>query len=204
VGGLRGVQEQAVKGKGWQYELKGVYTIAILDFEFDDNADKFQSYVKLMDVDTQAVFYDKLTFVYLEMPKFTKTEEELESHFDKWLYVIRNLHHLESMPARIQEKIFAQLFEQAEIAKYAPQERRAYEDSKKHYLDLKNALDTSFRQGKEEGIEEGIEIGIEKGIEKGKMERAIEIALEMLQNNEPIEKIMKYTGLSKTEIEKLR
>jgi predicted transposase/invertase (TIGR01784 family) len=53
-------------------------------------------------------------------------------------------------------------------------------------------------------LEKGIEIGMEKGIEKGKMERAIEIALEMLQDNEPIEKIMKYTGLTQTEIEKLR
>jgi predicted transposase/invertase (TIGR01784 family) len=178
------LQEQAIKGRTWQYELKGVYTIGILDFNFDDNLDKFQSYIKLVDIDTQKVFYEKLTFVYLEMPKFTKTEDDLETHFDKWLYIIRNLHQLDHIPNKARTSVFERLFEQAEIAKYNEKERYAYQESKKHYLDLKNALDTSFRQGKQE--------------------EKIEIALQMLQDKESIEKIIKYTRLSKEEIEKLK
>jgi predicted transposase/invertase (TIGR01784 family) len=177
------LQEQAVRGKSWQYELKGVYTIGILDFNFDENANRFQSYIKLVDIDTHKVFYDKLTFVYLEMPKFTKTENELKTHFDKWLYVIRNLHQLDQIPAKIQEKIFQRLFEQAEIAKYNEKERFAYQESKKHYLDLKNALDTSFRKGKEE--------------------REIEIAINLKKLGVSLENIIIATGLTHEEIEKL-
>lgn len=177
------LQEQAVRGKSWQYELKGVYTIGILDFNFDEDVNRFQSYIKLVDIDTHKVFYDKLTFVYLEMPKFIKTEDELETHFDKWLYVIRNLHQLDQIPTKIQEKIFKRLFEQAEIAKYNEKERFAYQESKKHYLDLKNALDTSFRKGKEE--------------------RELEIAINLKKLGVSLENIIIATGLAKEEIEKL-
>ena len=95
----------------------------ILDFEFDAREkyqNKFQSYVKLVDIETKEVFYDKLSLLYLEMPKFNKTEQELETHFDKWLYIIKNLHKLDEIPKKIQNSIFKKLFKQAEIAQYKP------------------------------------------------------------------------------------
>lgn len=59
-----------------------------------------------------------MTFIYLEMPKFTKSEAELETLFDKWLYVIRNLTSLMERPRALQEKVFSHLFEVAEIAHF--------------------------------------------------------------------------------------
>ena len=88
------IREQAKRGSEWDFELQAVYTIAILDFVFDDNKDEPHKYrydVKLTDTEMCKVFYDKLTFIYLEMPKFRKKVEELETRFEKWLYVIRNL-----------------------------------------------------------------------------------------------------------------
>ena len=87
------IREQAQRAD-WNYELKAVYTIAILDFVFDENKNfpkKYRYDVKLSDVETHKVFYDKLTLIYLEMPKFNKKLEELQTRFDKWLYVIKNL-----------------------------------------------------------------------------------------------------------------
>lgn len=69
------IREQA-KRADWDYELKAVYTIAILDFVFDsdkNDPEKFRYDVKLSEIETKKVFYDKLTFIYLEMPKFNKT-----------------------------------------------------------------------------------------------------------------------------------
>lgn len=94
------IREQA-KRADWNYELKAVYTIAILDFVFEadkNEPDKFRYDVKLKDIETNKVFYDKLTFIYLEMPKFKKTIDELETRFDKWLYVISNLNKLDRIP----------------------------------------------------------------------------------------------------------
>lgn len=79
------IREQAKQAE-WSYELKSVYTIAILDFVFDeDKADKekYRYDVKLTDIETCKIFYDKLTFIYLEMPKFQKDLDVLENRFEK-------------------------------------------------------------------------------------------------------------------------
>lgn len=188
------IREQA-KHADWVYELKAVYTIAILDFVFDEdkaNQKKYRYDVKLTDIETQKVFYDKLTFIYLEMPKYNKTLEELETRFDKWLYVIRNLNRLDRVPDALREKIFEKLFETAEIAKFTHEQYRSYESSLKYYRDLKASLDTSF----EEGIEKGINEGIKKGIEK--------VALNALNKGLSINEIIDLTGLTEEEIELLK
>ena len=151
------IQEQARRGN-WNFELNAVYTIGILDFIFEEDqaeTDKYLYLVKLTDVEACKVFFDKLTFIYLEMPKFRKQLHELETRFDKWLYVLRHLSDLQERPAALQDRIFQKLFDQAEIAQFKPEEREAYEDSLKYYRDLKNVLDTAREEGKEEGIELG-------------------------------------------------
>jgi hypothetical protein len=78
-------------GRAWDFELKAVYTIGILDFIFDENKNDnevFHHEVQLFNKVTQKVFYDKLTYVYLEMPKFKKTEDELETHFENLLIIV--------------------------------------------------------------------------------------------------------------------
>ena len=90
------IQQQAKTGD-WNFKLKAVYTVGILDFVFaEDKHDNqvFHHEVKMVDTKTGKVFFDKLTYIYLEMPKFTKTEEQFETHFDKWLYVLKNLEDL--------------------------------------------------------------------------------------------------------------
>ncbi len=176
------IREQA-KRADWDYELKAVYTIGILDFVFDaDKAepDKYRYDIKLTDTETHQVFYNKLTFIYLEMPKFNKSIDQLTTRFDKWLYVLRNMNRLERIPEKLQERIFTKLFETAEIAKFTPDQVRSYEDSLKYYRDLKNSLDTAKEEGK------------------------MEVALAMIIANEPIEKIMKFTGFSADKIEQLK
>lgn len=128
------IREQAKRAE-CNFELKAVYTITILDFVFEEDKtekQKFRYDVKLTDIETKKVFYDKLTFIYLEMPKFNKTLEELETRFDKWLYVLKNLNRLDSVPDKLREKIFDQLFETAEIAKFTPEQMQSYEDSLKY------------------------------------------------------------------------
>ena len=123
------IREQAQRRSDWDFELNAVYTIAILDFVFDEDKhqlDKYRYNVKLSDIETYKVFYDKLTFIYLEVPKFTKTIKELKTRFDKWMYIIRNLNKLERIPDELREKIFERLFELAEIAKFTPHEIRSY------------------------------------------------------------------------------
>ena len=188
------IREQGQRGD-WNFELKAVYTIAILDFRLDKqdlHPDKFRHNVKLTDVDTCQVFYDKLTYIYLEMPKFAKPLEALESRFDKWMYLLRNLNQLDRIPVTLKEGIFKKVFAMAEIAKFSNDEVQAYEDSLKAYRDLKNSLDYAK--------EEGIEIGRVEGREEGK----IEVAITMLKNGIAQDIILSSTGLSKSELASLR
>lgn len=180
------IREQA-KRADWDYELKAVYTIAILDFVFDSDKDeptKFRYDVKLTDIQTNKVFYDKLTFIYLEMPKFNKSVDELETRFEKWLFVLKNLNKLERVPEKLKERIFDKLFETAEIAKFTPDQVRSYEDSLKYYRDLKNSLDTAR--------------------DEGEYKKAKDIAKKLLESNVEIDIIIKSTGLSRKEIEGLK
>jgi predicted transposase/invertase (TIGR01784 family) len=193
------IREQA-KRSDWNFELKAVYTIAILDFIFDDDKQEPEKYrydVKLTDMETNRIFYDKLTFIYLEMPKFNKSIEQLDTRFDKWLYVLRNLNRLDRIPDKLKEKIFDKLFETAEIARFNPQQIEYYEDSLKNYRDLKNSLDTAREEGEEKGKGIGIEIGIEKGIEKGEERKSFEIIKNLLLESDfTIAKIASVAGVT--------
>jgi predicted transposase/invertase (TIGR01784 family) len=187
------IQEQAITGE-WDFKLQRVYTVSIMDFEFDEtqaNRQKFIHDICLIDRETNEIFSDKLRYIYLEMPKFLKREDELETQFDKWLYVLRNLADLQEIPARIQERIFRRLFDAAELARYSPDDRRAYHSSLKYYRDIKNVIDTAFEQG------------IEKGIEEGREQERFDMARLMKAADEPTDKITRFTGLSADEIAKL-
>ncbi|MEA5461311.1 Rpn family recombination-promoting nuclease/putative transposase [Arcicella sp. LKC2W] len=198
------IQEQAVRGE-WDFQLSAVYTVGILDFVFaeDKEEQKVLHVVQLKDQDSE-IFYDKLTYIYLEMPNFQKTEEQLETHFDKWLYVFKNLHRLENIPNRLQDKIFKKLFKAAEIAKFSKQEFEQYEDSLKYYRDLTNVTNTAYLEGEKKGKEEGREEGREEGIMEGMKLKNIEIAQKALTENVPINVISVLTGLSEDEIIKLK
>ena len=150
------IREQAPKGAEWNFQLEHVYTVALLNFDLEEEAfDKndINHDVGLLDKKTFKVFNDKLSFMYVEIAKFNKTEEELDTLYDKWLYVLKNLSRLDERPATLKEKVFTKLFEEAEIAKFTPTELKEYEDSLKAYRDVKNSIDTALEKGREEGME---------------------------------------------------
>ena len=179
------IQSQAPKGREWDYCLKAVYTIGILNFSFPDTSqqERYLREVLLIDKETHEVFYDKLTFIYLEMPRFRKVEDELISHFDKWMYVLKNLHRLQDKPVKLQEKVFEKLFSEAEVAKLNPEDMKAYEESLKTYRDNYSVIETA----KKEGIQEGVE----------------KTAKTMKREGLSFELINRITGLTKEQIEKL-
>ena len=180
------IREQAEKGE-WNYNLKAVYCIGILDFTFDDyetepEKSEVVHTIKLKNQNGKT-FYDKLTFIYLEMPNFKLTENQLETRLDKWLYFIKHLEDFQTIPTIIADDVFNQAFEKAELAKFGQTELANYENSLKIYRDLKGVIDTAF--------------------DDGKLERSIEIAKSAKQMGLKIEDIIKLTGLSKDEIERL-
>lgn len=184
------IREQAQRGGDRDFHLNSVYTIGLLNFNFAEglqNAKRWHHEVKLMETDTKEVFYDKLTYVYVEIPKFDKTENELKTMYDKWMFVLKNLSSLMKRPASLQERVFTRLFEQAEISKFNPQELKSYEDSVNAYRDIVNAIKTAEK----------------KKFAEGKAEGKAEIARAMLAKGMDMEVISELTGISIGELKDL-
>ena len=184
------IREQAEKGE-WNYKLKAVYCIGILDFTFDDyesepERSEVVHTIKLKNQNGK-VFYDKLTYIYLEMPNFVKTENDLTTRLDKWLYFIKHLEDFQSIPSIFRDEVFMQAFEKAELANLGQVELDRYENSLKVYRDLKGVIDTAFDEGKTEGRIEG----------------KTEVAKALKESGISVEVIAKATGLSEDEINRL-
>ncbi|MEX8546477.1 MAG: Rpn family recombination-promoting nuclease/putative transposase [Mucilaginibacter sp.] len=192
------IREQAEKGQ-WNYNLNAVYCIGILDFTFDDyeTVSEKNEVVHTIKLKNQhgKVFYDKLTYIYLEMPNFKKPENELETRLDQWLYFIKNLEDFQNIPTIFKDEVFAQAFEKAEIANFKQDELDRYEYSLKAFRDNKAtydyAIETAYDEGKSEGINEGISQGI------------LKVAKSLKESGLSTDLIVKATGLSAEDIEKL-
>jgi predicted transposase/invertase (TIGR01784 family) len=186
------IREQAEKGE-WSAgrRIKAVFCIGILDFIFDDyeNEPERSEVVHSIKLKNQngKTFYDKLNYIYLEMPNFSKTETELETRLDQWLYFIKHLEDFQNIPAIFKnEVIFNQAFEKAELARFDNAEWESYESSLKEYRDIKGYIDTAFDEGKSEGKTEG----------------KIEVARQAKSMGFSISDISKLTGLTDEEIAK--
>ena len=184
------IREQAPKGSDWNFCLKKVYVVALLNYRMSDEAfdssDTIHT-IALMDTKTNKVFNAKLMFKYVEVGRFDKTDDELISLSDKWMFVLKNLSRLDNRPSSLREKIFTKLFDAAAIARFTPMELREYEDSLKAYRDIKNSLDTAKEEGREEGRAEGIAMVVKNMHAKGM----------------DIDVIASITGLNKDEVESL-
>lgn len=189
------IKEQVEKGH-WDFKLTPVYCVAILDFIYEKDGEQKDFVNNVLSKDRFCqIFYDKLTFIFIEMPRFDKEEHQLKIHLDKWLYFFKHLATFEKIPEILNEEIFLQGFKIAEIANLDKKQLAEYEENLRVYWELKAVVDTAFEEGKMAGM-------LERML-KGKAEGNIEAAREMKNAGEPIDKISKYTGLSAAEIEKL-
>jgi predicted transposase/invertase (TIGR01784 family) len=184
------IREQAEKGK-WDYNLKAVYCVGILDFTFDDYETEPEKgevvhTIKLKNQNGKT-FYEKLTYIYLEMPNFKKLENELNTRLDKWLFFIKNLEDFQDIPTIFTDAIFNQAFEKAELANYNQVELDNYENSLKVYRDLNGVIDTAYEEGKLEGFIDGKKA----------------IAKTLKTNGYPTSEITRITGLTENEIKEI-
>lgn len=218
------IQEQAEQGE-WNYQLSAVFCIGVLDFTFDSASEvsaaagkpkrsakgkkqakvaQEQEEVKVGDVlhtiklknQHNQVFYDKLTFIYLEMPHFQKTEEELETRLDQWLYFLKHLKDFEEIPRIFGgEEIFTQAFKVANLAALGPEERSAYQGSLKTYWDMNGVIEYAKQEGEVIGLEKGLQQGREEGRQQGREETRREVLEQLIQNGMSEAEVKRLLGL---------
>ena len=184
------IREQAKRGD-WDFNLSHVYTIGILNFVFNNDNDEPHHEAKLIDVATHEVFFDKLTYITIELPKFNKDHTQLVTLYDKWLFVLRNLSKLMKKPPELQEKVFSSLFRHAEIDRMKPEKRMEYDKAMTAYNDINNSNKKKYREG------------MVKGKAEGHKEEKLDIARNMKQKGMDTKTIADITGLTAKEIKNL-
>ena len=189
------ISDQAPKGRRaeWDYDITGVYLVALLeDFVLQgDPPDKYLHNICLCNTDTGEIFYDKLGYTYIELRNFVKTETELKTDLDNWLYFLKNMPTMERLPVYLRKPIFEKLFNIAEYTNLTKEEKTMYDSSMKYKWDNKNVLDYAVKEAVQEAREE----------ERKKMRE--DVAREMKKDGMPLAQISKFTKLSIEEIEKL-
>lgn len=189
------ITEQAPKGKRseWAYNVKEVYLIALLeDFSLDaGNEQEFLHDICLSNRETGKVFYEGLGYIFIELIKFVKTEAELDTDLDKWLYVLKNMSSMDKIPVYLRKPIFEKLFNIAEYSNLTKEEKTMYDTSLKRKWDNKAVLDYAVNEAAKEAAKEA------------KQEEKMEIAREMKKDGISVEQIAKFTKLSIEKIEKL-
>lgn len=184
----KAIERQAEPGLGWDFDFAPVYTVCFMNFNVDENiSKKFRTDIVLADKETGRVFSDSLCLIYLMLPFFKKKEEECKTKLDCWIYSLKHMDSLDTMPFEKEFPIFKELADIAEVCSLSKNERDKYDESMKVIWDIYACEKASIKKG------------LRQGIDQNKRETA----LLMLQHGEPLEKIMLYSGLSKEQIESI-
>lgn len=193
------ITRQGEKGARWEFDLKAVYGVFFMNFRLEDTPHKLRTDIVLSDRDTHEVFSDKLRFIFIELPSFNKEEEECETDFERWIYILKNMETLNRLPFKARKAVFEKLEEIASVSSLNQEEHELYWKSVNAYRTALSVNEASKREGREEGREEGRK----EGKEIGKKLQSLAIARTMKQDNVPLNMIAQYTGLSPEEIEAL-
>jgi predicted transposase/invertase (TIGR01784 family) len=102
---------------------------------------------------------DAIRFVFLELGRFNKYIWELETTFDKWMYLLKHMHEMVEIPKEFEDSRFKRLFLLAEIDNFTDEERKQYEESLKNMGDYNNIINTATEEAEKRGLARGREEG---------------------------------------------
>ena len=200
----RAIANQGQKGPSWMFDLKAVYGVFFMNFHLDGRRQvRFRTDVSLRDMRTNEPFSDKMRFIFLDLPAFTKDEETCETDFERWIYVLKNMEILQRMPFKARKSVFEELEKIADISALSKEDQEKYEHIIKVYRDNLVTEQWAIEQGFKKGHEKGHEKGLQEGIQIGREEGLLDAARGMKAKGYPLEDIAQITGLSPKEIQAL-
>ncbi|WP_267876494.1 Rpn family recombination-promoting nuclease/putative transposase [Moorena producens] len=130
-----------------------IAALTITDFKLFPSSDKVISCFYFQEEENHLPYQEnEVKLVFVELPKFTKQLEELESVIDKWIYFIKEAPNLEIIPDNFRE--IPQLEKALTIANQAGLSVSEVEKLRKQEMvleDARGALSFAKRQGREEG-----------------------------------------------------
>ena len=181
------IARQGERGVDWKFSLKAVYGVFFLNFQLTQLPHKLRTDIILADRDTHEQFSDKMRYIFLELPSFTKEENECETDFERWIYVLKNMETLQRLPFKARNAVFQRLEQIVDIAAMSKEDRMKYDESIKVYRDRLAVMEFERL----------------KGVEEGRAETNLNVIRNLKQMGFAPEFIAQATGLSVEEVERL-
>ena len=197
------VARQGDRGVDWRFDLKAVYGVFFMNFRPDWTTRKLRTDIVLADRDTHEQFSDKMRYIFLELPSFTKEENECKNDFERWIYVLKNMETLQRLPFKARNAVFRKLEQIVDIASLSKEDRMKYDESIKVYRDKIAIMAFEREEGLREGLRKGLQKGRAEGRTEGLAEGKIEVARNLKQMGLTTEAIVAATGLTAGEVEAL-
>ena len=198
--------QRQVEAGAEEYDFLPVYVVNLLDFEMDkDSSDsKVMSVYRLYEEQSHRLLTDRVTFIFIELPKFNKTIDELDGNILEGMYFcFKNMTVLESRPEVLDHQVFAKIFEASELYNMDKITRDKVLHKMTTERDLRNQMAYARKEAIAEGLAEGLAEGRAEGRAEGLAEATMRIARNMRSMELDVEVIAKVTGLTVGEIEKL-
>lgn len=198
--------------KGWNYELKPVYSIFIVDFAFN-HLDRQQIHdVRLIDSLSHKIYTNAIRLIFLHLSEAKTSWEECRTDFDKILFIIKNMYKMDKESKAYKSGEFYDFFKESEVQSLAAEDAVAYSQSNLRYWENQQAVEYASRKGRVEGWYEGekegrkvgIREGIKEGIKEGRNEERAKIAMNLKLAGVSADLIASTTGLTLKEIADLR
>jgi predicted transposase/invertase (TIGR01784 family) len=187
---------QLESGQGYRF-LKPVIALTITDFiMFEESQGLISRFVFKEESENFKYKGNEIDLIFIELPKFNKELEQLDTLTDKWIYFLKSAKMLESVPSNMEDiPAIKRAFQIANQANLSREELEEQEKKEMFIYDQQGMMLLAER--------EGLERGLERGLQEGRKAKAIEIARQLL-NILDDETISQTTGLTLEEIQNLR
>ena len=191
----------------WDFNLKPIILVAVLDFSMSHSEewprDKYYSSYSLKEDTTDEVMNDKLRFIFLELGRFDKKENELSDMNDKWMYALKHMHEFSSRPDELMENELDALFNLAKIANFTPKDINTYLDELIMERDYWNCIDYAKEEAMKEGREKGMEQGMAEGMAKGRAEGRADAIRRMIAGGLEVEHVCTLMEVTPEDIKRI-
>jgi predicted transposase/invertase (TIGR01784 family) len=184
------------------FQLAPVVLLSICNQDLFPESE-YLSFHKTVNVDNGKQYLKDIGYVFVELQKFNKTEEQLETLEEKWLYFLKNAHTHQDIPSKLKEQPIVEAFKALERFSWNTVEYDRYIEGKLFDEGHYGALELAEEKGKIKGLKEGKAKGLKEGEARGKLEEKRAIAQSMIKDGMNVSVIVKYTCLSKEQIQEI-
>ncbi len=184
-------------------DIKAINLINILNYKAIDLDEYFTETVTVAKHHREYELIDGVKYSFIELSKFRKTKPDLNNKLDQWLVYIDYRNEEMVKMAIEKNKMIAKAEEKRKYLTGEAAERRWQELREKAEFDEATAYEAGKEEGEAKGLKMGATIGENIGMKRGRKEMSLETARNMLKDNLDKKMIIKYTGLSLKEIEKM-